>query len=181
MKKSLLILLPLYVVAGLFVPAKAQAQTTQVEIRFDYVKQKGIGSNQFAVWIEDARGQYVKTLYSTRFTATGGYKRRAQAIPTWVRQSNLAAMEKAQVDAITSPTPQSGSLRYNWDGTDSEGRALGEGEYRVLVEGTLRLDNRVLYTATIKLGERGQTAAQPQYFGSGTRERGMIGAVTVTY
>ena len=175
MKKSLAVLMFLYIVTGL------QEQASQVEVSFDYTKQLGVGSNQFAVWIENAQGQYVKTLYATRFTANGGWRRRAQALPVWVRQSNAADMDRVHIDAISGPTPKTGSLRYSWDGTDNAGRALGEGQYRIMVEATLRMDNRVLYTAMVRLGERGQTTAQPRYFGSGSRERGMIGPVTITY
>ena len=175
MKKLLFPVLFLCIVMGVM------AQTNRVEVRFDYARQSGVGSNQFAVWIEDANGHHVKTLYATRFTANGGWKKRKQSLPSWVKQSNLAEMEKAQTDAITGPTPGGGSLSYIWDGTDSAGQALPGGEYRVMVEATLRMGSRVLYTAAIRLGEGGQITPQPQYFGSGKKERGMIGNVTVTY
>ncbi|MCL1837426.1 MAG: DUF2271 domain-containing protein [Treponema sp.] len=175
MKKMLFPLLFLCIATGL------KAQANMVEVGFDYAKQSGVGSNQFAIWIEDAQGHHVKTLYATRFTANGGWRRRAQSLPAWVKQSNLAEMDAAQIDAITGPTPGSGRLRYSWDGTDSAGHALPYGEYRVMLEATLRMGNRVLYAAAITLGGGGQAAAQPQYFGSGRKERGMIGNVTVTY
>ena len=173
--------LALYILAGVAAPTHAAAQASRVEVSFTYTRQRGIGSNQFAVWIEDTQGRYIKTLYATRFTAAGGWQRRKQAIPQWVKQSNLAGMSKPQIDALTGPTPNGGALRYYWDGTDSAGRAVPAGEYRVFVEATLRTENRVLYTAAVKLGEKGQVTAQAQYFGSGAAERGMIGPVTVTY
>ena len=165
----------------LFVPADVFSQQNRVEVNFTYTKQGGFASNQFAVWIEDAQGRYVKTLYATRFTAAGGWQRRELSLPLWVKQSNLAGKSKAQVDALTGPTPKNGNLRYVWDGTDSAGRSVPAGEYRVLVEATLRNENAVLYTATIKLGERGKAAAQARYSGSSAAERGMIGQVTVSY
>ena len=186
MKKPLLIVLSVCAVLALCIPVIAFTQSStagayKVEVSFTYTKQSGSGSNQFAVWIEDAQGRFIKTLYATRFTAAGGWQRRPLSIAQWVKRSNLAGMNKTQVDAITGPTPQSGNLRYVWDGTDSAGRAVSAGEYRVLVEATLRNENHVIYTAAVKLGEKGQTTAQAQYFGSDTAERGMIGPVTVTY
>ena len=181
MKKSLFVLFFLCVVSAFFAPVKAFAQTNRVEVRFDYARQTKMASNQFAVWIEDAQGRYIKTLYATKYTAAGGWKRREQSIPLWVRQSNLAEMSATQIDAISGPTPRSGALSYTWDGTDSTGRPLPNGEYRVLVEASLYQENRVLYTATVRLGANGQTNAQAQYFGSSTAERRMLGAVTVTY
>ena len=183
MKKTLYVILFFCIVSVSIISINlfAQGNSNKAEVSFTYTSQKGFSSNQFAVWIEDRDGRYVKTLYATRFTANGGWKKRDQSIPLWVKQSNLAAMNNNQIDALTGPTPKSGRLSYIWDGTDSSGKAVSAGEYRVLVEATLRGENRVLYTAVIKLGERGQTDALAQYFGNSTAERAMIGPVTVTY
>jgi hypothetical protein len=188
MKKILFVLLYMGSVSALFVQVNTFAQASpaagagKVEVNFTYTKQSGSGSNQFAVWIEDAQGRYVKTLYATRFTAGGGWQRRELSLAQWVKQSNLAGMNKAQVDAVTGATPKSGALRYVWDGTDNTGKALAAGEYRILVEAALRNENSVIYTAVINLGEKGRTVtAQARYSGGSTAERGMIGPVTVTY
>lgn len=178
--KKLPLLLTILVFA-VSVPAHVFAQSNRVTVNFTFTKQSGFASNQFAVWIEDAEGRYVKTIYAAKFTAGGGWQKRPLSLPEWVKKSNLARLNKTQIDALTGPTPKNGALSYVWDGTDSAGRAVAAGEYRVLVEATLRNENRVLYTAKIKLGEKGTVTAQPQYFGSGTAERGMIGPVTVTY
>lgn len=64
-----------------------QAQTSgKVEIKFNYEKRAGIASNQFAVWIEDEDGNFIKTLYVTRFTGNGGYKKRPDALPLWSKK-----------------------------------------------------------------------------------------------
>jgi hypothetical protein len=151
-----------------------------VEASFTFTKQSGSGSNQFAVWIEDSQGMHIKTLYATKFTANGGWKQRALSLPQWVKQSNLAKMDKKAIDAITGPTPKTGELQYVWDGTDSGGRVLPDGEYKVFVEATLRNKNNALYTAAVKLGGNGQAIAVVRYSGSNAK-RGMIGPVTVTY
>jgi len=175
MKKKVFVLLFVCVVSALF------AQANKVEVSFTYTKQSGFASNQFAVWIEDAQGRYVKTLYATKFTAKGGWQKRELSLPLWVKQSNLAKMDKSQVDAITGSTPKGGDLRYVWDGTDSTGKAVPAGEYRVIVEASLRNENSAIYTAVIKLGEKGKVTAQVRYTGTSTAERGMIGPVTVSY
>jgi len=175
MKKLLFVSLFMFALSALF------AQVNKVEVSFDFTRQAGFATNQFAVWVENAQGKHIKTLYATRFTATGGWKKRELSLPLWVKQSNLADIDKARIDAITGPTPKNGTLRYNWDGKDSAGQTLANGEYRIFVEATLRNENRVLYTAVVKLGEKGQSAAQAQYFGPGAAERGMIGPVTVIY
>ena len=165
--------------------SKSAAVTVQqadavAELSFSFTRQSGSASNQFAVWIEDAHGRYVKTLYATRYTVTGGWKRRASSIPQWVKQSGLADMDKAQADALTGATPGTGSLTYRWDGTDSRNTAVPPGDYIIRLEGTLRWENQVLYRAPIRLG---QGPAVPEvtseYIGTPGAERGMIDNVTV--
>jgi hypothetical protein len=171
--------------AVLFAAAALQAQSIPgpgtAEISFTYVRLGGFASNQFAVWIEDAQGRHVKTLYATRYTANGGWERRPNSIPQWVKQSGLASMNKAQIDALSGPTPKSGTQRFVWNGTNQAGLAVSTGSYRLFVEATLRNDNRVLYTAEIRLGEHGTVNAQGRYFGDRTADRKMIGEVTVNY
>jgi len=157
------------------------AQETRVEVSFDFTRQGGIASNQFAVWIEDAQGRYVRTLYATRWTATGGWRRREGSIPQWVRQSGLAGRNRADIDAFAGPTPRTGALSHVWDGRNHAGQAVPPGEYQVFVEASLRWDDRVVYTAIIRLGETGRVTATPVFFGDRTQERGMIGPVTVTF
>jgi hypothetical protein len=160
----------------------AQSASGAVEVSFAYARQKGFSSNQFAVWITDAGGNYVKTLYATRFTASGGYAKRPQSIPVWVERSGLAGMSEAQVDAFTGATPQPGNVSYRWDGTDRTGAALPPGEYRVYVEASFRDKNRVLYSASVQIGTSfGPMEPKPQYFGNDTKARGMISGVKVSF
>jgi rhodanese-related sulfurtransferase len=118
-------------------------------ITFDYTKQSGYASNQFAVWIENKDGKLVKTLYATRFTANGGYKNRPDSIPLWVEKSGLSSLSKDDMDAISGATPKTGALSYIWDLTDGNGNAVTRGEYKILIEGSMRWKNRVVYTATV--------------------------------
>jgi hypothetical protein len=131
------------------------------------------------VWVEDAQGVHVKTLYATRFTADGGWKKRPSSIPLWVKQSAISGMTKAQVDALTGATPRSGTITYRWDGTDSRGAALPAGDYVIFLEGTLRNDNQVIYRAPIRIGQ-GPAAAKVsvEYIGKSGSESAMISDVT---
>jgi hypothetical protein len=176
----LLVLFGLIVLMG--VSAQSAAGSGIVEISFAYTRQGGFGSNQFALWITDAEGNYVKTLYATRFTASGGYAKRPQSIPDWVKQSGLAGKSKAQVDAFTGATPKTGALSYRWDGTNEEGEAVPPGEYQVFLEASLRNENRVLYSAAVRLGaSSGPVELQPRYFGNDTKARAMISGVKVSF
>jgi hypothetical protein len=158
------------------------AQTTAAaELTFTYTRQSGAASNQFAVWIEDAQGRYIKTLYAARWTANGGWRRRETSIPIWVRVSNLVNLTAAQIDAVSGATPRSsGALTYTWDGTDSQGTAVPAGDYVIFLEGTLRWEHQVLYRAPIRLGQGTAMAeVSVEYSSDPVPERTMISDVTV--
>ena len=170
----------------------ADLSAPHVVVSFDYERQSGSASNQFAVWIEDLDGSLVKTLYATRYTANGGYKNRPDSIPVWVEKSGLADMSKEAVDAVTGATPRAGGLEYVWDLTDDEGQTVPEGEYRYVVEGTLRWKNQVVFTGAITVGvEANLSEAEAKYtFEDGgsqqalteaSEELNMISAVKAEY
>ncbi|MDR2687010.1 MAG: DUF2271 domain-containing protein [Oscillospiraceae bacterium] len=134
-------------------------------VTFDYEKQSGHASNQYAVWIEDMDGKLVKTLCATEFTAKGGYKNRSDSLATWVNK----AMGVSDFDAVASATPKTGTWSCWWDLTDEAGDVVLPGTYKFLVEGTLRWKNYVLFTGEIEIGDAAGAGAQavPEYFFKG--------------
>ena len=58
-------------IAVAILTASCSSDPGSLELSFQYNKQPGPGSNQYAVWIENADGQVVKTLYVTEFTSKG--------------------------------------------------------------------------------------------------------------
>ena len=134
-------------------PAKAKS----LEISFDYQRQAGPGSNQYAVWVENEKGDVVKTLFVTSYTTKGrtrpgekpmrGYVRRPACVPTWVKASNAEGQTDQQLDAVTGATPQAdGTQVFTWDFTDQQGKAVPKGTYKVLIEATLFFDSDIIYT-----------------------------------
>jgi len=154
-----------------------------MEISFTYNSQRGFSSNQFAIWIEDCQGNLVTTLYTTKFTAAGGWSKRPNSLPLWVQKSGLSALAKKEIDAFTGATPKTGAQCYRWDGKDKNGNLAAPGEYRVFLEATLRDQNRVLYSASFTpvSGRHAEAEVKAEYFGSGTAERGMIEKVKVLF
>jgi len=146
------------------------AAQNAAEITFNFTRQTGSASNQYAVWIEDANGKYVKTLYASRWTADGGYSRRPTSIPLWVKKSNRDGMTKAQIDAVSGATPRTGTMSYTWDGTDSNGASVPAGNYTLILEGTLRWENQVYYRAPIALGKGAASAQASVEYVSGDRD-----------
>ena len=160
----------------------AQTSAGGLEISFGFKRQTGFSTNQFAVWIEDNRGNFVKTLYATKFTASGGWSKRPQSIPLWVSRSGLSGLDKKDIDAFSGATPRTGTISYRWDGTDKNGNNVAPGEYRVLLEATLKEDTKVLYSSPFTLGGSSTEAElRPDYSGSRTKERDMIENVKISY
>jgi hypothetical protein len=170
----------------------ASYESGMVKITFDYEKISGSASNQFAVWIEDMEGNHIKTLYVTKWTANGGYKSRPDSIALWADKSNLASMQKSEIDAVAGATPKAGNLSYYWDLTDASGKTVSPGEYKFFVEGTLRWKNYVLYSGAITIGgEAAEALAEVEFvyeasdrqdaLTAESPENAMIGAVTASF
>jgi len=155
--------------------AEVSQQDKAAELTFDFNRQSGHATNQFAVWIEDANGLHVKTIYATRYTANGGWSRRPDSLPNWVSQSNLSSMTKDQTDAVSGATPRTGTQNFIWDGTDSNGITVPYGNYTLFLEGTLRWANQVIYRVPIQFGGGAALAeVNIEYSGDFIPERSMI-------
>ena len=164
----------------------------EVIISFDYERISGSASNQWAVWIEDMGGNLIRTLYATAWTADVGYTTRPDSIALWIEKSDRASMTDAEVDAISGATPRAGTQSYTWDLTDANGDTVDPGEYRFVVEGTLRWKNYVLYSGTIGISDAPMTVqadadyiyeASDRYAAltSESPENAMIRAVTASF
>lgn len=164
-------------------PTDTAGQIGTLEISFMYNRQeKDYANNQFAVWIEDVDGNYIKTLYVTRFTATKGYKKREESLPRWVKASGISSLSKKQVDAFTSATPKRGSLTYIWDGRDEDDHFVEAGEYHYFVEGTILWENGVTYSGRITLGdEEADSIPVPTYTTDEAKGSDMIQNVEANY
>ena len=134
-----------------------------LEISFNYTKQVGPGSNQYAVWVENAQGEVVKTLFVTEFSAKGrsrdgskpqrGYTFRTSCVPTWVQHVDANSLSDDQLDAFTGATPaESGVQTFTWDFTDQAGKVVPKGTYRFYVEATYSGPAVVTYSGTVEFG-----------------------------
>ena len=104
-----------------------KAQT--LEVSFDYQRQAGPGSNQYAVWIENEKGDVVKTLFVTSYTTKG----------------RARGGEQPKRGYIVRPA---------WDFTDEQGKAVPQGNYKVVVEATLFFDSDIIYSGTFSTKDK---------------------------
>jgi hypothetical protein len=141
------------------------AKAKNLEVSFNYQKQAGPGSNQYAVWIENEKGEFVKTLFVTSYTTKGrarggeqakrGYIVRPACVPIWVKTSKAEEKTDQQLDAVTGATPQSSGIQtIKWDFTDEQGKTVPKGNYKVKVEATLFFDSDITYTGTFSTKDK---------------------------
>ena len=148
------------VATALFAATSCAQKATSVEISFNYEHQDGPGSNQYAVWVENAQGKVVRTLFVTSYTTKGrargdeelvrGYIKRPNCVPTWVKSVNANDLADEQLDAFTGATPQNNGVQtFTWDFKDQNGVTVPKGTYKVFVEATLIFDSVVMYETTV--------------------------------
>jgi hypothetical protein len=161
-----IILIPVFVcIAG--IPSSAgQESSGTVTITYILHKIPMIASNQIAVWIENTDGGYVKTLFATQWGARGGFKKRPQALPEWVKKSDWVNRSQTEVDAVSGATQQAGANELVWDLTDSTGKPVAAGTYIYKIEGIIYWKNRVVWQGRIDVGsgEGNTSMATATYF-----------------
>ncbi len=135
-----------------------------------------IASNQFAVWIEDSNGNYVRTLFVTNFVSRkAGWKTRPQAVPTWTKAATIAKLSQTEIDSISGATPANGRRSIVWDLRDFVGKVVPPGSYRYLLEANISWEKRVLWTGTIAIDNgRRSSRATPTY---STRDAATVGTI----
>lgn len=121
---------------------------------------------QMAVWVEDAEGNYMETLYATSKIvrqnwskapsdpAQKGQIRRDEALPYWTHKRGN---EKNVPDTVTSATPKGSSTIHTKVGT-------AKGQYTILAEVNLSTDFNAYYPREAKAGEENYSGGE---FGSG--------------
>ena len=145
--------------------SKKDVKARALEVSFNYQRQAGPGSNQYAVWIENEKGNVVKTLFVTSYTTKGrarggeqpkrGYIVRPACVPTWVKTVKADEKTDQQLDAVTGATPQAGGTQtFTWDFTDEQGKAVQQGDYKVVVEATLFFDSDIIYSGTFSTKDK---------------------------
>jgi hypothetical protein len=162
--------------ASMAVSAQAQARPGIVTISYNLFHLRWIASNQLAVWVEDAHGSFVTTIFATDFMARRkGYLRRPQCCPEWVKPSGLARLPDASVDAISGATQKPGQVELSWGCTDADGRPVPAGVYTYKVEGNISWEKRVLWEGRIEVGGApSASVALPMYIPDSARTAGTL-------
>ena len=160
MKTRIILMAVLAAIVAMPATAQRSKKASAVELSFNYQKQSGAGSNQWAVCGENSEGKVVRTLTVTSFTSKGrggrrGYTFRPTCTPTWVKNAKAEEMSDEQIDAVTSATPsQSGIQTYTWDFKDADGKEVPAGDYKLCFEATLYFNSILLYSGTFSTKDK---------------------------
>lgn len=130
--------------------AQAAHATGKLQVAFLYMPPTSIEPTYHtAIWLEDARGQLVKTLYVSHELSSTEYKV-GEACPDWVKQAHWEKAAPSAVDAVTGPTPNvgPGSLEFAVDRL-----ALAPGRYTFCFQVHITDKYNVLYRGPITLGQ----------------------------
>lgn len=138
------------------VNAQKKADNKNLTITYSWTKIKSFGSNQLAVWIEDEAGNHVATLFATKYTAQGGYKKRPVSLSEWTNKFDIKNSSKEEIDAITGATPGTGVQTLIWNGKDKKGKIVAGGTYVVRMEANIKNEDKQFCKAKIKIGNGNQ-------------------------
>jgi len=100
-----------------------------------------------AMWLEDAQGKFVKTLYVSTELSNGEYKH--GPCPDWVKQAHWEKASKSEVDAVTSPTPNIGSASLAFDLAEL---GVPPGDYQFKFQVHITSKANVLHAGTFTAG-----------------------------
>ena len=94
---------------------RAQSPAGTVDVRFFYDAPSTVEPTYHtAIWLEDKDGRIVKTLYVSQELSDIAYKL-GNACPDWVKVAHWSAAPKAEVAAVTAPTPNVGTGAMTFD------------------------------------------------------------------
>lgn len=130
--------------------------SVKIKYNLNYIRK--LASNQVAVWIEDSQGNYVRSIYASKYTADGGYKQRPEALTEWISKSGWKNATKNEIDTISGATQSPGNINLIWDCKDEKGAAVKPGKYTYIVEGNIYWGSRVLYKGDIDIGNSANTS-----------------------
>jgi hypothetical protein len=116
-----------------------------------------------AMWLENADGKLVKTLFVSQELSAGEYEI-GNACPDWVKQAHWDTAPKSEVDAVTGPTPNVGSEAKVFDLSKLD---VPPGVYQFKFQMHVLEDHNVLFRGTVTVGGPDQTVAMEMTQGPG--------------
>jgi hypothetical protein len=129
--------------------APAAAGSGRLEVAYLYMPPTSIDPTYHtAMWLEDDKGVLLKTLYVSQELSAAEYKM-GNACPDWVKKAHWDKTPKAEVDAVTAPTPNVGSEAKVFNLADY---GIAPGVYQFRFQMHVAEEHNVLYRGTLTVG-----------------------------
>lgn len=123
-------------------PASAKATVT-----FTYAASSSGGfvkNPYYAVWVEDSKGNLVKTLLLDHLSGND----------RWLNEMTAWYAASGGTDTTTEGTKPAGTYSCTWDGTDTSGNRVAAGTYTICVESNREHGSESLVTSKQVLGSK---------------------------
>lgn len=113
-------------------------------------------ANQFALWIENDRREYIRTLAVTEEAARQAWDGYSTGLNRWfINAGFLGRQQWKDINAAIVPVPADTRLQYTWYGDSFNGsEALPAGTYRYCVEACYGKEPSAYYEGVFVMGDR---------------------------
>ncbi len=126
-----------------------RGEVGRLEVTFLYMPPTTIAPTYHtAIWLEDAGGVLVKTLYVSQELSSKEYMM-GNVCPDWVKKAQWDKAPKSEVDAVTAPTPNVGSEAKVFDLAQL---GVAPGAYQFRFQMHVGEQHNVLYRGTVTVG-----------------------------
>ncbi len=135
-------------------PAPSSETAGTIQVTFLYMPPTTIDPTYHtAMWLEDAEGKLVTTLYVSQELSSAEYKM-GNVCPDWVKLAKWDEKPKDEIDAVTAPTPNVGSEARTFDLAHY---GIKPGEYIFKFQMHVHDDHNVLFRGKVTVGGPDQT------------------------
>lgn len=125
-------------------------QAGRIEVQFVYLEPGSIDPTYHtAMWLEDAKGNMVQTLFVSNNLSTTEYES-GKACPDWVKQAGWVKAPRSLVNAVTGPTPNISAGIMSFDLAKFK---IAPGKYKFRFEVNIDEQNNVLFQGDLEAGD----------------------------
>lgn len=152
----------------------------KIEVAFVFGSPEGFQpSYQTALWLQDTKGQYVKSLFVSEYLAYGGFND-PTICPDWIKVANWDKATEADYDAVSRPTPPVGENALSINLKD---KGIPPGTYEYLLEVHLVEKFNILCKGQIEIGNQAaESKPEVSYLPDKYPEaEGVVSSVAVKY
>jgi len=135
------------------------------KLEISYLVSPDDASRFTAVWLENEKGELVKTLFVSNELAQGAFTVEGDICPDWSKKAHWEKASQAEVDAVSGPTPTAGSGSLSFD---LKKHGILPGDYFYCMQVHIHENYNILFKGKIHLGEE-PAEAQTEVFYSPAR------------